>query len=76
MPTISTEIKKVNAQMALIILRSYVNEALEPYYNAKMDKLPEKQRSLRTAGLWETRISRANQAIQDLTYEIESMPPD
>lgn len=72
--TVSKEIKKVNAQIALIILKSYVNEVLEPYYNAKMDKLPDRQRSLRVAGLWEDRINRARNALLDLESEIASMP--
>ncbi len=72
--TVSQNIKKSHATMALMALESYFKQVLEPYYIAKIEKLPEKHRSTRTAGLWSSRINRARSALMDLKSEIEHMP--
>jgi len=72
--TVSQNIKKSHATMALMALDSYFRKVLEPHYQAKIEKLPDRHRSTRTAGLWSSRINRARSALNDLRYEIESMP--
>jgi len=76
MTALTTEIKKSHTQMALMTLESYVHTVLRPYWQAKTDKLPERHRNTRTAGLYRTHWIDASQAISDLKFEIEKMPDD